>query len=111
MIRRPPRSTRTDTLFPYTTLFRSQPETGAENLPPRTGGDSRRHRGPAEPLSRAANFLQFLYFPRWPRGCEGHVPWVSCAPPEAAARLPGWRPRPGRSVAPAAWASGGGTGG
>src|SRR3546814_19019796 len=24
MIRRPPRSTRTDTLFPYTTLFRSQ---------------------------------------------------------------------------------------
>src|SRR3546814_7696639 len=29
MIRRPPRSTRTDTLFPYTTLFRS--EIGAEN--------------------------------------------------------------------------------
>src|SRR3546814_9418936 len=28
MIRRPPRSTRTDTLFPYTTLFRSE-----ENLP------------------------------------------------------------------------------
>src|SRR3546814_4634543 len=26
MIRRPPRSTRTDTLFPYTTLFRSQLE-------------------------------------------------------------------------------------
>src|SRR3546814_14095364 len=30
MIRRPPRSTRTDTLFPYTTLFRSLPL--AENL-------------------------------------------------------------------------------
>src|SRR3546814_7749614 len=29
MIRRPPRSTRTDTLFPYTTLFLSQPGTGA----------------------------------------------------------------------------------
>src|SRR3546814_7479227 len=31
MIRRPPRSTRTDTLFPYTTLFRSarQPWPGA----------------------------------------------------------------------------------
>src|SRR3546814_2139523 len=28
MIRRPPRSTRTDTLFPYTTLFRSRPERG-----------------------------------------------------------------------------------
>src|SRR3546814_20888148 len=26
MIRRPPRSTRTDTLFPYTTLFRSSPQ-------------------------------------------------------------------------------------
>src|SRR3546814_7392323 len=28
MIRRPPRSTRTDTLFPYTTLFRSPPRLG-----------------------------------------------------------------------------------
>src|SRR3546814_6335917 len=28
MIRRPPRSTRTDTLFPYTTLFRSQRRKG-----------------------------------------------------------------------------------
>src|SRR3546814_2873525 len=32
MIRRPPRSTRTDTLFPYTTLFRS--ENSACPLPP-----------------------------------------------------------------------------
>src|SRR3546814_16110695 len=30
MIRRPPRSTRTDTLFPYTTLFRSPGEHGVE---------------------------------------------------------------------------------
>src|SRR3546814_2368359 len=29
MIRRPPRSTRTDTLFPYTTLFRSPPAPSA----------------------------------------------------------------------------------
>src|SRR3546814_20330143 len=29
MIRRPPRSTRTDTLFPYTTLFRSHAAAGA----------------------------------------------------------------------------------
>src|SRR3546814_4883583 len=28
MLRRPPRSTRTDTLFPYTTLFRSTPVGG-----------------------------------------------------------------------------------
>src|SRR3546814_4191843 len=43
MIRRPPRSTRTDTLFPYTTLFRS---------PDRRLGAARRalpsHRGPSE---------------------------------------------------------------
>src|SRR3546814_18905110 len=30
MIRLPPRSTRTDTLFPYTTLFRSHVEIGLE---------------------------------------------------------------------------------
>src|SRR3546814_6847985 len=30
MIRRPPRSTRTDTLFPYTTLFRSLVAVGAQ---------------------------------------------------------------------------------
>src|SRR3546814_2821677 len=39
MIRRPPRSTRTDTLFPYTTLFRSG--RGAGRL--RTPGESHRH--------------------------------------------------------------------
>src|SRR3546814_5155427 len=34
MRRRPPRSTRTDTLFPYTTLFRSYPErTGLDPHP------------------------------------------------------------------------------
>src|SRR3546814_5918454 len=32
MIRRPPRSTRTDTLFPYTTLFRSSNEDHILNL-------------------------------------------------------------------------------
>src|SRR3546814_2021440 len=37
MIRRPPRSTRTDTLFPYTTLFRS-PTSGSiqSSAPPRS---------------------------------------------------------------------------
>src|SRR3546814_5669059 len=34
MIRRPPRSTRTDTLFPYTTLFRSEPIVGKDLLGP-----------------------------------------------------------------------------
>src|SRR3546814_12353368 len=32
MIRRPPRSTRTDTLFPYTTLFRSDARRGVLHL-------------------------------------------------------------------------------
>src|SRR3546814_15022032 len=47
MIRRPPRSTRTDTLFPYTTLFRSeqpaQPGFGVEA----GTGDQFRHERPA----------------------------------------------------------------
>ena len=34
MIRRPPRSTPTLTLFPYTTLFRSPKETGQQNTMP-----------------------------------------------------------------------------
>src|SRR3546814_2793646 len=62
MIRRPPRSTRTDTLFPYTTLFRSPmfwigfeavtaeaPGTGRECRPI---GDHSGHG--ADPLGRAA---------------------------------------------------------
>src|SRR3546814_6578140 len=34
MIRRPPRSTRTDTLFPYTTLFRSPENAKPPYIPP-----------------------------------------------------------------------------
>src|SRR3546814_1225491 len=45
MIRRPPRSTRTDTLFPYTTLFRSParrfPGTGTPATAARSQGDFR----------------------------------------------------------------------
>src|SRR3546814_7507877 len=42
MIRRPPRSTRTDTLFPYTTLFRSESRSFEE--------EDRRIAAHAEPL-------------------------------------------------------------
>src|SRR3546814_19051449 len=38
MIRRPPRSTRTDTLFPYTTLFRSRSRTRAFGFLQLAGG-------------------------------------------------------------------------
>src|SRR3546814_10322344 len=40
MIRRPPRSTRTDTLFPYTTLFRSEEAREAVE-PSASAGDER----------------------------------------------------------------------
>src|SRR3546814_2908261 len=39
MIRRPPRSTRTDTLFPYTTLFRSRVRPPCSREPLRGIGD------------------------------------------------------------------------
>src|SRR3546814_10305821 len=49
MIRRPPRSTRTDTLFPYTTLFRSYDDRGDQqrrgtDLPARDGERIPEHR-------------------------------------------------------------------
>src|SRR3546814_12020404 len=47
MIRRPPRSTRTDTLFPYTTLFRSVEPAGDAS-----GSGSRRPVGPSAPHHR-----------------------------------------------------------
>src|SRR3546814_6912735 len=48
MIRRPPRSTRTDTLFPYTTLFRSW----------RRGG-ARQHGGDLHPKTRVGALGRF----------------------------------------------------
>src|SRR3546814_9205852 len=49
MIRRPPRSTRTDTLFPYTTLFRSDAEQPEHALAQRRqaghGEEHAHHRG------------------------------------------------------------------
>src|SRR3546814_8748775 len=43
MIRRPPRSTRTDTLFPYTTLFRSPARRCRAPTRPLPGSFRRRH--------------------------------------------------------------------
>src|SRR3546814_14008581 len=57
MIRRPPRSTRTDTLFPYTTLFRSHGQLSRgrrlQDLQPRA-----RRLSPAEARRRGASRLQ-----------------------------------------------------
>src|SRR3546814_3555521 len=43
MIRRPPRSTRTDTLFPYTTLFRSRLAEGLWKVPDDLAEQGRRY--------------------------------------------------------------------
>src|SRR3546814_14615745 len=50
MIRRPPRSTRTDTLFPYTTLFRSA----------RNRSDSKRSRRRIEGFHQRATHIRIL---------------------------------------------------
>src|SRR3546814_4030615 len=44
MIRRPPRSTRTDTLLPYTTLFRSHADRVPDPVQPRSVPAARRRR-------------------------------------------------------------------
>src|SRR3546814_3379612 len=61
MIRRPPRSTLTDTLFPYTTLFRSLDLGGGDRIERRAGlvhqdhfGIDRDGAGDAKPLLLAA---------------------------------------------------------
>src|SRR3546814_15115043 len=79
MIRRPPRSTRTDTLFPYTTRFRSGriPEVALKQVP--------------GPLQRRAALRQ----PGQQRGGAGHhdegkaVAVVGCVPDAAAVEDPG----------------------
>src|SRR3546814_17322522 len=53
MIRRPPRSTRTDTLFPYTTLFRSGVERAAQSC----GGVRARRRRCGEAVEQGATVV------------------------------------------------------
>src|SRR3546814_10834646 len=56
MIRRPPRSTRTDTLFPYTTLFRSEVRPAHLQRP-------QRNRGHADELSHGMEARPALHHP------------------------------------------------
>src|SRR3546814_10712613 len=51
MIRRPPRSTRTDTLFPYTTLFRSAESPGEDR------------RGSPQPGSKGVDLVDHVFRP------------------------------------------------
>src|SRR3546814_10298284 len=56
MIRRPPRSTRTDTLFPYTTLFRSDRRVrGGDEVVGCRQGHDQRERGRADRKSTRLN--------------------------------------------------------
>src|SRR3546814_9684066 len=56
MIRRPPRSTRTDTLFPYPTLFRSDTSTSGSPEPMRiTSSKSTDRNGTAAPADPAGD--------------------------------------------------------
>src|SRR3546814_13759176 len=52
MIRRPPRSTRTDTLFPYTTLFRSSCRSAGRRQP--QAAAAAQHRAPGRSLQDQA---------------------------------------------------------
>src|SRR3546814_19835167 len=66
MIRRPPRSTRTYTLFPYTTLFRAAQGDGREGLhgdqeAHRAGGRAVRHQPHHQGLRRVAIDAAFGY--------------------------------------------------
>src|SRR3546814_15606362 len=75
MIRRPPRSTRTDTLFPYTTLFRSHEEYARAGAP-RAGSCfvGLSHAGPTL-IARGTPEQQAFHLPRILRGdtvwCQG----------------------------------------
>src|SRR3546814_2448735 len=70
MIRRPPRSTRTDTLFPYTTLFRSRSHTDARGSKSRwqrrfprstAGGSSGTSRRSEEHTSELQSLMRTSY--------------------------------------------------
>src|SRR3546814_4114347 len=54
MRRRPPRSTRTDTLLPYTTLFRSPAGAGESAGSPEISGDEHSGLAPAKSFASAA---------------------------------------------------------
>src|SRR3546814_16514091 len=60
MRRRPPRSTRTDTLFPYTTLYRS---TANATAPPNAGTGPKRHKAERQKKMSGEEMTQIRAFP------------------------------------------------
>src|SRR3546814_10026519 len=71
MIRRPPRSTRTDTLFPYTTLFRSAPDLPHRPLS-RQGDGAERHGAALRQRALRAAVEQRARRPRADHGGREH---------------------------------------
>src|SRR3546814_18072982 len=98
MIRLPPRSTRTDTLFPYTTLFRSQPGgvvrgqlRGLRGGPP---PPPRRRRRPAAPHQvQAADALSGQSRAPAPAGWLPAPPSTSSASARLLSKCMAWRAR------------------
>src|SRR3546814_11564177 len=86
MIRRPPRSTRTDTLFPYTTLFRSAghpPREVAETLvaPLEDRPDRAQQSAADRPLERPQRLNGATVDRNFPAGpAVPPLPWVSARP-------------------------------
>src|SRR3546814_377212 len=91
MLRQPPRSTRTDTLFPYTTRFRSDVRRAAALPRPGRGPDCARARPPAPPRrtpvprrrcrtrSGRSRFRSSRTRAAFPAGlAEGREAWLTC---------------------------------
>src|SRR3546814_600498 len=92
MIRRPPRSTRTDTLFPYTTLFRSRRATSAISFPAEAPAAVQPTPPAPPPEPRAAHWAMKSARPspeRWAAASAGacsaafRATWRTICPPEA----------------------------
>src|SRR3546814_6250372 len=110
MIRRPPRSTRTDTLFPYTTLFRSgHPITsragamGLMQVMPATWADMRTRlalgsdpHDPRDNILAGSCYLRLMY-DRF--GYPGLFAASNAGPGRYAAHLSTGRPLPGETRA------------
>src|SRR3546814_13386429 len=81
MIRRPPRSTRTDTLFPYTTLFRSYYNSASRGwileVSPLVGADDRTSEIISQFLSEGIPDKTSIQILQWmsPRIAERMVQW------------------------------------
>src|SRR3546814_20189371 len=88
MIRQPPRSTRTDTLFPYTTLFRSKAVAAPSRVWNGTLG------------AGTGGSAKVKLRPNGPSGAEGVQPDAACCPPadagDARARISATNPAAAR---------------